>query len=222
MPPSTLPSAHEALLHRILDTLKEDRRIIAIGAAGSFATDQMDEFSDLDLTLVIEPAHCDAVMDERFAILDAIDGMAARFTGEHVGEPRVVIALFFPDAVHVDFKFVSLDDAAIRADEPVILWERDGRYRELLYRSEASYPCPDAQWLEDRFWVWVHYAVTKTARGEFFESLDFLSFLRSNVLSPLALRQSGLTPSGVRRIEVRLQRSRPSYWRRSPGRSEPR
>ena|SRR6056297_2206846 len=47
-------------------------------------------------------------------------------------------------------------------------------------------------------------AITKIARGEYFESLEFLAFLRSNVLSPLALRQSGLTPSGVRKLENRL------------------
>lgn len=204
MLPSTLPRTHESLLTRILETLKDDPRIIAIGASGSFAEDQMDEYSDLDLTLVIEPAQYTRVMKDRFAILDRISGLAARFTGEHVGEPRVVITLFAPDAVHVDFKFVSLDEADRRVDDVVILWENDSRYRDALDRSQPQYPAPDAQWLEDRMWVWVHYAVTKIARGEFFESLDFLAFIRGNVLAPMALRQNGLTPSGVRKIEDRL------------------
>lgn len=204
MLPSTLPRAHEALLNQILDTLKHDRRIIAIGASGSFATDKMDEFSDLDLSLVIEPSHYADVMKTRIDTLDRIPGLTAKFTGEHVGEPRVVIALFSPDAVHVDFKFVCLDDAGRRVDDVAVLWERDQRYRETLQTSPAHYPTPEAQWLEDRMWVWVHYAVTKIARGEYFESLEFLAFIRSNVLSPMALRQRGLTPSGVRRIESRL------------------
>ncbi|GAL15880.1 putative plasmid-related protein [Vibrio astriarenae] len=44
----------------------------------------------------------------------------------------------------------------------------------------------------------------KIARGENFETLEFISFLRMTVLAPLALQQAGLTPSGVRTIEKRL------------------
>jgi hypothetical protein len=38
-------------------------------------------------------------------------------------------------------------------------------------------------------------------RGELFESLDFISYLRSMVLGPLRLLQAGCKPSGVRKIE---------------------
>lgn len=50
----------------------------------------------------------------------------------------------------------------------------------------------------------MYYAATKIARGEYFETLEFISFLRMTALSPLALQQAGLTPSGVRTIEKRL------------------
>jgi hypothetical protein len=70
-----------------------------------------------------------------------------------------------------------------------------------LRRSEARYPAPDLQWLEDRFWVWVHYGATKIGRGELWEALDFLGFLRARVLGPLALQERGARPSGVRRLE---------------------
>jgi hypothetical protein len=48
----------------------------------------------------------------------------------------------------------------------------------------------------------VHYAATKIARGELFETIDFLSFLRGTVLGPLALVRAGAQPSGVRKIET--------------------
>ncbi len=98
--------------------------------------------------------------------------------------------------------FVSLEDAAARVEDPVIPWERDGRLTGALNQGVARYPAPDPQWIGDRFWIWTHYCATKIGRGELFEALDFLSYLRSQVLGPLALAASGARPSGVRKIET--------------------
>jgi hypothetical protein len=87
-------------------------------------------------------------------------------------------------------------------DDPVVLWERGERLTRVLSAREAQYPCPDMQWVEDRFWVWIHYAASKVGRGELFETVDFLSFLRSSVLGPLGKQELGLQPSGVRRLET--------------------
>nr|WP_086939336.1 nucleotidyltransferase domain-containing protein [Thaumasiovibrio occultus] len=201
---STLPSAHEQLLRHILDVFCQDSRIVGIGASGSYASNSMDEYSDLDLVIAVDPVHYAQVMAERFTLIDALNGKLAAFTGEHVGEPRLVIALFSPGTIHVDFKFVALPDAAQRVDDTQVLWERDGQLSAVFASSTPHYPSPEPQWVEDRFWVWVHYGATKIARGEYFEAMEFISFLRSAILSPLALRQHGLTPSGVRRIESRL------------------
>ena len=65
----------------------------------------------------------------------------------------------------------------------------------------GAYPPPDARWIEDRFWVWVHYAALKIARGELQESFDFLSYLRVFVLGPLGSVRAGRKPIGVRRVE---------------------
>lgn len=55
--------------------------------------------------------------------------------------------------------------------------------------------------MEDRFWVWVHYSAAKLGRGELFEVVNFLSFLRKTVLGPLMLMKNNMLPRGVRRIE---------------------
>lgn len=202
--PKTLPETHKQLLDKIVQKLQQDPRIVGIGASGSYATDTLDKYSDLDLVIAVKPEQFESVMDDRFAIVDSIEGKVAAFTGEHVGEPRLVIALYAPDAVHVDFKFVSLPDAAIRVDDTNVLWEQDSLLTDTFKTAETKYPQPDPQWIEDRFWIWTHYATTKIARGEYFETLEFLSFIRTVVLSPLALKQANLTPSGVRKIETRL------------------
>ncbi len=202
--PSTLPSEHQALLQRIIDTLSVDQRIQGIGISGSYTTNTMDEFSDLDLVIAVTDSEFEQVMAQRFEIINTIDGNIAAFTGEHVGEPRLVVTLFEPGTLHVDFKFVALSDAANRVDDTQVLWERDTLLTDVLASKGYQFPQPDPQWIEDRFWVWIHYASTKIARGEYFEAMETLAFLRTSVLSPLALKQARLTPSGVRKIEQLL------------------
>jgi len=87
-------------------------------------------------------------------------------------------------------------------DDLAVLWERDGRVTSALQEGVARFPSPDPQWIEDRFWVWIHYGATKVGRGELFEAVDFLAFLRAKVLGPLALLEAGGQPSGVRRLET--------------------
>ena len=162
----------------------------------------MDAFSDVDLVLACEPGDHQSLMQDRRSLAERLGVLVAAFTGEHVGEPRVLICLYGPPALHVDIKVVVLSELAFRVDEPVVLWERDGRMTSAYATGAGAYPEPDAQWIEDRFWVWVHYAALKIARGELQEAFDFLSYLRVTVLGPLGLMRSGRKPTGVRRVEA--------------------
>jgi predicted nucleotidyltransferase len=199
--PSSLREPHREFLQRAVDRLQSDPRIVGVAAGGSFLTNSMDEFSDLDLIVAVEPAHQSNVMSERMNVAASLGNLLAAFTGEHVGEPRVLICLYEAPLLHVDLKFVSLDDVATRVEDPFVLWERDGRMSNAMAGGEAAYPTRSPEWIEDRFWIWVHYSATKIARGELFEAIDFLSFLRGAVLGPLALARAGARPTGVRKIE---------------------
>ncbi len=204
--PAHVPRQHAAFLHRAVPRLASDARVIGVAAAGSLAGGQMDEFSDLDLVIGIEPDAVSSMMTARQAVAADLGPLAAAFTGEHVGEPRLLICLYEgepePAPLHVDLKFVSLEDLGPRVDEPVVLWARDARFAVALLAGEGRYPPPDPQWIEDRFWVWLHYGAARLGRGELFETLDMLGFLRSRVFGPLSLIEAGATPSGVRRLET--------------------
>lgn len=199
--PASLPAVHRAFLTGALDLLRADARLVGVAAAGSFATDTLDAFSDLDLVIAVEPEQLQTVTAERRTIAAALGPLLASFTGEHVGEPRLLICLYGPPILHVDLKFVALPDVARRVDEVVVLSDRDGRVAAALQTDAARYPTPDPQWIEDRFWTWVHYVAAKIARGELFEAVDGLAFLRSLALGPLAMLRAGARPCGVRRLE---------------------
>lgn len=214
-----IPAPHAAFLRAALERLHTDPRLVGVAAGGSYLTPAaMDDVSDLDLVIAVEPDAYDAVLREREAIARGLGPLLAAFTGDHVGEPRLLICLYGPPLLHVDLKFVRLPDVAVRVEEPVVLWERDGRLSAALAAGIARYPSPDLQWIEDRFWVWVHYAAGKIGRGELFEAIDALSLLRRLVLGPLALLQRGAQPAGVRKLEqaapdlvAELARTVPAY-----------
>ncbi len=202
--PRTLPAGHRRFLDNLVRVLPEDARIVGIAIGGSFLSDSMDAFSDLDLVIAVEPADYAGVQAARPAIAASLGNLLAAFTGEHVGEPRLLICLYGEPLLHVDLKFVALDDLAARIEDPFVLWERQGRVSAVLARTQARYPRPDRQWIEDRFWTWVHYGAAKIGRGELLETVDFLGGLRGQVLAPLGAERAGRRPGGVRRIEAAL------------------
>jgi predicted nucleotidyltransferase len=199
--PADLADAPRALLRQIVAGTRQNPALVGLAAGGSFRSGRMDEFSDLDLVVVVEPAASHDLRGKRGALAAALGPLLASFTGEHVGEPRLLICLYGPPPVHVDLKFVTPDDLAVRVETPIVLWDRDGRVRIALAAGTAAWPAPDPQWIEDRFWIWIHYAAAKIARGELFEALNFTAFLRAQVLGPLSLTEASAQPSGVRHVE---------------------
>jgi len=196
-----LPTSLRGFLERGLPLLTADSRVIGVAAGGSVATGGTDEFSDLDLVIAVDPGAYPGVLAERRAIAEGLGQLLAAFTGEHVGETRLLICLYDEPLLHVDLKFVALEDAAERVEDPIVLFERDGRLSAVLAGGVARFPQPDLQWIEDRFWTWLHYLTLKLLRGELFDVLEGLGFLRARVLGPLVLLRAGARPSGVRRIE---------------------
>lgn len=196
-----IPKTHQEFIDKSIQILQADFRIVGIAAGGSYITQSMDEFSDIDLVIAVYPTYLEQVMKERYEIANRLGKLLSAFTGEHVGEPRLLICLYGPPLLHVDLKFVSLGDVVYRVEDPIVLWERENLISETLKLGEAKFPTPNLQWIEDRFWVWVHYAATKIGRREIFETIEFISFLRQTVIGPLVLMKNGKLPRGVRKIE---------------------
>ncbi|MEV5576411.1 nucleotidyltransferase domain-containing protein [Spirillospora sp. NPDC052269] len=197
-----VPSLHSRFLGEALPRIRQDARVAGVALTGSIAGGRPDVYSDVDLVLVIDDDAYEAVMRERLALIGSWTSLVAGFTGEHVGEPRLIITLVGPPLLHVDFKFVRVSDFAERTEDPEILWDRDGLLTGALAQRPPVNPEFDLQWIEDRFWIWVHYGATKLGRGELFETIGFLTYLRETVLGPLAARRVGALPRGVRRLET--------------------
>jgi hypothetical protein len=199
---TTPETPHRRFADRIVAAIKPDPRFVGLLAAGSFAQHNLDNYSDLDLVLIVEDDHYPRILDARREFAASLGRLLYSFTGEHVGEPRLLICLYDDPMLHVDLKFVTLDDLDHRIEEPIVLWHRDRRIPDRLPRIVPRWPSRDPAWFEERFWVWVHYTATKLGRGELLATLDALAHIRLLVLGPMAARNIGREQRGVRRLEI--------------------
>src|SRR5205823_8619726 len=59
-----MPVPQRAFLEAALPTLRRHPALIGLAAGGSFSTAHLDEFSDLDLVLVVDPPAWPLTLDE--------------------------------------------------------------------------------------------------------------------------------------------------------------
>lgn len=200
---STLPTLHQEFVERVRGEVERDRRLTALLAGGSYIHGGFDEHSDLDFVVVVEEEHYGEVMASRDALARRIGGLLAAFTGEHVGEPRLLICLYGPPLIHVDLKFMTSPDLDRLVERPAVLFARDPRQIEArLDAASIAWPNASPEWFEHRAWIWLHYGATKLARGELFEAIGMLAFFRDQILGPMLHRRAGRPQRGVRRIET--------------------
>jgi hypothetical protein len=121
-----------------------------------------------------------------------------------VGEPRLLVCLYDNPLLHVDIKFLTLAEFHQRVEDPVVLFERDNQLTEVIKSTKAVWPPLDLQWIEDRIWTWVHYIASKAGRGEYFECIDGLGFIRLKVIAPLLQVKNKSLPRGLRKAETKL------------------
>jgi predicted nucleotidyltransferase len=199
---SALPTSHAAFLDQACAILSADSRIHSVLAGGSMVHGGMDEFSDLDFVVVVEEHAYPEVLASRMEIARRLGPLLSAFTGEHVGEPRLLICLYGPELLHIDLKFVTLADLYRLVERPVVLWSWDRAAVEAtLDRADIAWPNRDSDWFEARAWIWLHYGAARALRGELFEAISMLSFFRDQVLGPMLHRRAGRPQRGVRRVE---------------------
>lgn len=195
---------HKSFIHLVVNYLKQDPRIVGVSVAGSIVNGVVDQYSDVDFVIAVESSHFSSVLSARSDIASEFGTLLTCFTGEHVGDSRLLICLYDKPLLHVDLKFIDINDLASESSTSQLLWQKDERFSTQLEQIQAQPFSVDPQWIEDRFWIWIHYVGTKIARGEVFEVLEFLSFIRSKVLVPLALQSHNKVGYGVRKIETLL------------------
>jgi len=197
-----ITAAHQRFINNALPILRKTEHVVAVALGGSYIhREVMDEYSGLDFVIIIDADHYSEILPRRREIAGSIGDLLSCFTGEHIQKPELLICLYDQPLMHVDLRFMRLTDMQGRDETPIVLYDSDGALASALRSTDERKTIPDLQWFEDRFWIWLHYAAARVKRGELFDVIGSLDFLRQNVLGPLILLRNGKQPRGVRHIE---------------------
>lgn len=191
---------HHEFVNKAIEIAKADASILGLAAGGSWIDNQIDEFSDIDLVLVTEKL-VSGSFDQMYYYASQFGTLLNAFTGEHVGEKRLLICMYDNPLLHVDIKFITIEELKQRVENPVVLWDRDGTLSQVIESTASAWPELNYQWIEDRFWTWIHYSSLKIGRGELFETIDSISAMRVMVLAPMMQIKNSQLPRGMRKIE---------------------
>jgi predicted nucleotidyltransferase len=190
--------------------------VMGLVVSGSLATGSADAYSDLDLKIVTRDELHDEAVKHLDGLVDACGVKVACFTAEHVGHPGMLIVLY-DDLIHIDFYPVRLGELSSKNEGIAswVVWAQDDVIAAALC-GPADEAGVDLTWIEARVWTWVWYTHSKILRGELYEALDALQYLRGNVLFALLAETSGLRPCGSRRAERHVGELGPLFARTVP------
>jgi hypothetical protein len=174
---------HRQRLIAACDVGAAESEVIGMAISGSFAYGTPDAYSDLDLRVVVADGSLDRVFERKEAFARRCGPLVAAFTGEHVGEPHLLITLY-SDLIHVDYLFTDLAGAAERNEgRPVhVLWQREPAVTAALSRTPTLDPVADLTYMESRIWTWAWYIQSKILRGELWEAASGINFVRDVVI----------------------------------------
>lgn len=198
-----------------------DPDVVAMVVTGSFATGIADELSDVDLRLYARPDAVEGVVARVPDLASAAGSVVALFVAEHLAIPTLTIVLY-DDLVHVDFDVVAADRAAEHNDglPAVVLWEREP-ISDVLPGTYAPQVAAGVRWMEARIWTWSWYIQSKVLRGELYEALDGLQYVRDQVLFRLLAFHGERRPAGGRRAEAVVGDHRDAFARTIPRSLDP-
>lgn len=185
-----------------------ERGDLAVAVSGSLASGEMDEYSDLDLELIVpEEQQVGETIEWLIKAADSLGGVLASFPATHLGLRDLRIFFFERDGAvaKADVWVMSAKsfDAMPKAKLVVDPGGRLRARRSALPNSQA-WQEPDFSDLHNKFAGWIWYTCIKIARGEYTEAADSLGTMRSFALLPCMQYVHSLPYEGYRKLETRF------------------
>lgn len=201
--------ARDPLLLGVFDRLVgalADRGDVGLSVTGSLAGGTIDQWSDLDIEIVLpEGASVPVMLDWVKDVARISATPLCYFPADHVGLDQILVFFFLEDGkvVKADLHVLELSEYVTLRNTKLIV--DPGFVSEALGRAPRPAPSyPDFEDLHMKFCGWIWYTYTKVVRGELLEGFDSLQVMRVRALVPSLQCVHGLPYEGFRRLEMRL------------------
>ena len=216
--------AQRDLLKRVLARYAPDERVLGLMLYGSLAQGQGDEFSDIDLNILANPAHHSELIAE--APATAAGFGRPLYTFRDRDDPAQFYA-YYDCHVKLDLDFMLPGRIGVYVERRNhrVFKDVTGELAQAVERAallpERFVPdFADLAALDAMFWIRCTDIATKTVRGEFWHACHAVERLRGETLPSLASYLDGLRPIGYRRIEKRVSSDWLTGWEATIARPE--
>jgi len=201
---------HRRLLTSARETFAADNRFIGVLLGGSLAAGKADSFSDIDLYVFVRDDDFESVFAERDEIAYSIGPVLVRYLGDHMPGGQHQLIVWYEGPLHVDLMFRKWSETAPhwKWNASLILKDSDDAMAQLKKESDLL-RAPEFAWeqlntLNQKFWGWVAYTFGKILRGELWEALDNVAWIRNEALLVMLAWMQNARFEGHRRLESKL------------------
>lgn len=216
---NTNPPFLENALEQCQTHLVMDSRVLGLCVFGSLASGDADEYSDIDLGILVEHVQLDDVLSDS----DLIAGVAPLLVrSSTLDNDNCVFALheFGGRPIKVDYNYFDTTSSPPWFLKNVrILYDPSGELSQFIAlpcdeRLQSSIP-------SEYFWVALWSAIRMFRRGELLEACDILNHLRDPVVTQLLSVAYGVPFQNYRRFEQVYPPRIVEWMRRTVARPEP-
>jgi predicted nucleotidyltransferase len=186
------PEQRQEYLDRLLAALEADDRLAGVLIVGSGATGFDDEYSDLDLVVVVADGHDPETVWQEWRDPIARLLPVVRCGDVRYGPGSYLWVVLLEGLLELDVGFVCFATLAARRARWKVAFDRSGRIEEAMRRSWQERPVPDVRAAHlravDSIWHYLLRAVAGVKRGQPWAAVHELEQVRSAAIRLGALR----------------------------------
>ena len=196
-------SERQGILQQLVQSLKDDNRIVGIVLVGSTAVGFADEYSDIDLIAVVDSQQStERTFREWVSRLDSDLAPIHRFVASF-DEHNFLAGFLLPGCLEIDFGVVNFDALIAKRGRWKVVYDTTGRIEEKLRSSWDKRPQENIHEAGRELasvWHYVIQTVISVQRKQLWRALHNLEEVRNRGLHLAGLRR-GLVVSHFREID---------------------
>lgn len=174
------------MLSKCVSLLQVDPRIEGAYVVGSIADETEDEYSDIDLYVVVKEKHYAEVYGERFRFAKIIGDVLSTFEVEW---PNCqMLGVIYRNYVEIDICYTKLGQAEVFSDRYKVVLDKYGRVQKALIRKEyPTHPKAELKRQTEFALYNILHAINMLHRGEYWSSIKQIETLRKRTVSLVEL-----------------------------------
>jgi hypothetical protein len=201
---------HRRLLAKARELFAADNHVLGVLLGGSLADGRADLLSDIDLYLFVRDKDFESVFANREAVARSLGAVLLCYRGDHMPSGKHQLIVWYEGLLHVDLIYRKWSGRVPdwKWKRTVILKDSYGAMAQLQKESDPLRPATvsleQLQTLSQKFWGWVAYTLGKICRGERWEALDNIAWIRNEALLVMLAWAQNAPYEGHRRLESKL------------------